>query len=365
MPGTVRTWARSIAVGLALQCAACGGDKPAPPPVDPLLGAWCQQSQSASADGPRVLAGSKWELRADGTYSYAFKWNRWDERWSRSGDALSFGKLGAHQIVQLRQDAMILSQGALHRYFGRDCGPEYAKADLVHQLVGAAESAAPNKVEQLLKAGASIDGIDTFGVLEQTALIAAVRAHDLPMVKLLLGRGARHDIETKAGVTAMNAAELAGYLDIVEELLKAGARPSTRPPAPRALTAEELESARVQKLLDLDPGALIEDHGPPKPPAPITVPGFPVGGPAPAPAAAAAPAESAEAAKPAPAPAPQPKPKPEDKELDAMKKQLCSSRPPTLDAPPSAELAEMLKAIGMTAEEYSAQQKAIYEQTCK
>lgn len=362
MACTVRKVARAAIGAALLLLSACEKSEPVAAPVDPLLGAWCLQGEAPSAGGKRTLGGSKWELRADGTYGYAFKWHRWDEPWSRNGNTLSLGKLGAHQVVELTASSMILSQGNVHKYFGRDCGPEYAKAERVHQLVDAAENAAQPKVEELLGQGADIDGIDLLGVLEQTALIAAVRANDLPMVKLLLGRGARHDVETRQGVTAMNAAELAGYRDIVEELLRAGAKPSSKPPVPPPPTPEEIENARVAKLLDLHPGALINrDAPPPQPAAPQPQP-LPVVAAAPsAPAAPAAPAQ----------PAPQPAPKPEEqkteqeKELDALKKELCAKRPANLDAPLTAEMTEMLKSIGMSPDEYIAQQKTIYDQTCK
>jgi hypothetical protein len=343
-----------IVGGVALIATACGSDEPKPPPVDHLLGAWCMQSEVASASGPRVLGGSKWNVRSDGTYSYAYKWHRWDESWSRKGNALDLGKLGVHQIVKLDAGALELSQGDVHKYFGRDCGPEYAKAELVHELVEAAANGQPDEVAAALDRGANIDGIDTLGVLEQTALIAAVRARDVPIVKLLLERGARHDVETSEGITAMNVAEIAGYLDIVELLLKAGARPSKRMPPPRKPTAEELENARIRQLLDLQPGSLINrDAAPPATPPALA-------------AAAAPPLSPGAPAAPAPAPAAKKEePKPEDKELDALKKELCSKRPANLDAPLGEEMIEMLKSIGMSPAEYVAQQKAIYDQACK
>jgi hypothetical protein len=87
------------------------------------------------------------------------------------------------------------------------------------------------------------------------------------------------------------------------------------------------------------------------------------------PAAGGAPSPEA-----APEPAPPPKggkpskkeePKPEEKELDALKKELCGKRPANLDAPLGEEMIEMLKSIGMSPSEYIAQQKAIYDQACK
>jgi hypothetical protein len=350
-----------IVVAAALVATACGSDKPPAPPVDHLLGRWCMQSEAASADGPRVLGGSKWEMRSDGTYGYAFKWHLWDESWSRNGSALNLGKLGVHHIVKLDAATMELRQGKAHKYFGRDCGPNYAKAELVHALVDAAAEAQPEKVEEVLGRGANIDGIDLLGVLEQTALIAAVRAHDVPMVKLLLERGARHDIATSEGITAMNAAELAGYLDIVELLLKAGARPSTRMAPPRKPTAAELEEVRVRKLLDLQPGALINQDAPP----PVRPPALAAAGGAPPPAAEPEPGAQPEPAPKAGKPGKKEEPKPEDKEIDALKKELCAKRPANLNAPLSEDMIEMLKSIGVSPGEYIAQQKAIYDQACK
>jgi hypothetical protein len=344
---------------IALGACACSEPKAAETAaVDPLLGSWCMQAEAPSATAKRVLGGSKWELRADGTYGYAFKWHRWDEPWTRSGSTLNLGKLGAHQIVELSASKLVLSQGAAHKYFGRDCGEDYAKAELLRQLVDAAENAASTKVEELLGRGADLNGIDTLGVFEQTALIAAVRAHDLAMVTLLLGRAARYDIETSQGVTAMTAAELAGYDDIIDALLKAGAQRSSKPPAPPPPTAEEIENARIQKLLDLQPGALTESDAPSDAAQPAAaLPALPV-------VAAPAAAQAAPAALPA-APKPEP-PKPEaNKELDAAKKELCAKRPANLDAPPSAELTEMLQSLGMSPGEYIAQQKAIYDQACQ
>lgn len=364
-----------IVAGVSLIAAACGSGKPEAPPVDHLLGAWCMQSEAASPGGPRVLGGSKWDMRSDGTYGYAYKWHLWDESWSRNGSALNLGKLGVHQIVKLDAGAMELTQGKVHKYFGRDCGPEYAKAELVHALVDAVAEAQSAKVEELLGRGANIDGIDKLGVLEQTPLIAAVRAHDVPMVTLLLARGARHDIATSEGITAMNAAEIAGHHDIVEPLLKAGARPSTRMAPPRKPTAAELEEVRIRKLLDLRPGALINHDAPPpapptalaaaEPPSPAAAPPPAAGGPLPA--GGAAPEREGQAAPPPKAGRAQRKeePKPEEKELDALKKELCGKRPANLDAPLSAEMTEMLKSIGMSPSEYVAQQKAIYDQACK
>jgi hypothetical protein len=356
MAGTLRKAAWNIAWVVVLGACGCGKSEPPAPAVDPLLGAWCMQAEAASATGKRALGGSKWELRADGTYSYAFKWHRWDEPWTRSGSTLNLGKQGAHQIVELTPATLVLSQGEQHKFFGRDCGEEYAKAELVHQLVDAAENAASAKVEELLGRNADLNGIDTLGVFEQTALIAAVRANDLAMVKLLLARGARHDIETSQGVTAMTAAELAGYDDIIAELLKAGARRSSKPPVPPPPTAEEIENARVQRLLDLYPGALTQ-KGAARPAQPAAVlpvlPGAPALAPAATPTAAAAPAA-----------APKPEAPEPDKDLEAAKKELCKQRPANLDAPLSAEMLEMLKSIGMSPADYVAQQKAIYDQAC-
>jgi hypothetical protein len=263
-----------------------------------------------------------------------------------------------HQIVKLDATSMELSQGEVHKYFGRDCGPEYAKAELVHLLTEAAANAEQAKVIELLDRGAHVDGLDKLGVVEQTPLIAAVRAHDVPMVKLLLERGARHDIVTSEGITAMNAAEISGYHDIATLLLKAGARPSARLPPPRKPTAQELEDARVRKLLDLQPGALINRDALP---APATAPAAP-----PLPAAAPSPIEPAQLQ---PEPAPTKKkdePKAEqEREVEALKKELCAKRPANLDGPLSDEMIEMLKGIGMSPSDYIAQQRAIYDEACK
>lgn len=354
-----------IVGSLALLAAACEAAKPQAPAVDHLLGAWCMQSEAASPSGPRVLGGAKWDVRSDGTYGYAYKWHRWDEPWRRSGSTLNLGKLGVHQIVKLDATAMELSQGETHKYFGRDCGPEYAKAELVHALTEAATNDEQADVIELLGRGAHIDGIDKLGVVEQTPLIAAVRARNVPMVKLLLERGARHDIVTIEGITAMSAAEISGYHDIVELLLKAGARPSVRLPPPRKPTAQELEDARVRKLLDLQPGALINRDALPPPAHAPAAPALP-GAAQPPPITTAGAAHGA-----APEPARQPEPAPTKKkgepenEVEALKKELCAKHPANPDAPLSAEMIEMLKGIGMSPSEYVAQQKAIYDQACK
>lgn len=87
-----------------------------------------------------------------------------------------------------------------------------------------------------------------------TLLIAAARRGKIPVVELLLGRGASCDLQNNKGATALMAAAQHGHLGTVQLLLGAGARVDMLCDA--GFTAAQLAEGRRQTAV----AALLKQH---------------------------------------------------------------------------------------------------------
>ena len=318
----------------------------------PLLGEWCMQSQALSLTDKKIPDGSKWEFAADGTYEYAHKWHRQSGTWEKKGDTLSISNVGDHAIVELDAQKMVLKRGS-YQFFGRDCGPEYAKAQLVQQLVQAASEGSVDRVEQTLNAGADVNGVDHLTVIVQSPLAAAVRDGHLSVVELLLRRGADPNLDEWQDAP-IAIAERLGHAHIAAALVRAGARPTVRA-APdeddeAAATGQAQPAEPVRNLAEaardpskLDPNALsVASAVPPTTARPSTY-------------EAAADdewkpdEEVPAAADPSPGRAPP---------------EACAYRKESMRKAQSGEMDAQLSAMRTTREEFVARQQELYDQEC-
>jgi hypothetical protein len=270
-------------------------------------------------------------------------------------------RVGAHEVVSWSPDKMVLKR-SVYQFFGRDCGPDYAKAQLVEQLVAAAADGAEAKVDALLKAGADIDGTDYLGLVEQTALIAATRDNRVALVELLLRRGARPDVETHALETAMTTAERLGRSAIVAALIKAGARPHYRVLPSHAYASEntpaDVKAKRAMgatlaaALSGMDPGALSAPASPTNAPAEQAKN-----------AASTQQPTSAGAATPTTGAAAPPQASP-PLDLAALKQAVCAGRKESIEKVANGELDEVISVLGVSRKEYAEKQQALYDAEC-
>jgi hypothetical protein len=327
------TIARAWATALAISCLGAGchpkqdpGGAPAPA-VDkaaaksPLLGDWCMQSQALSPTGERTADGSKWTFNDDGTYDYMHKWHRQHGTWKLDAKSLEISEVGAHEVIELGADRMVLKRG-VYQFFGRDCGPEYAKAQQVSELVTAAGDGALDKVTEKLNAGADINGEDQLGILPQTALMAATRDRHAPVVELLLQRGARVDRVSGAGDTAMMIAERLGHQDIIALLERFGARPTPReikqdpePERQRAASADEPAQRTTQSSTTVQSSAINKQK------VPTTV--------------------------------------------EEMRLGICDERKKSIQKALAGELDSTVNMLGVTREEYAARQQELWNAECR
>jgi hypothetical protein len=325
-----------------------------------LLGDWCMQAQSVSATGERIPDGSKWSFHEDGSYDYARKWSHSSGTWTRGATTLEMSNIGAHEVVSWSPDKMVLKR-SVYQFFGRDCGPEYAKAQLVEQLVAAAADGAEAKVDALLKAGADINGIDYLGIVEQTALIAAARDNRIGLVELLLRRGARPDVETHALETAMTTAERLGRSEIMAALIKAGARPHFRVLPSNAHAGENTPADGKAKggtlaaaLTGMDPGALSM-------PASATTPTAEL----PKNASSTKQQGAAAPATPSTSPAAPSQGSSPPLDLATLKQAMCEGRKESIEKVARGELDEVISALGVSRKEYTEKQQALYDTECR
>jgi hypothetical protein len=247
--------------------------------VDPrLLGSWCLHRRETH--GTSKAAGSQWELNPDFTFSHGHPPGIESGTWSHSRRArtLELSGLGWHRIRELTESSLVLEdalQQALH--FERECSREYKSQLRVRALVAAAESEPLDTICEALERGVDLNAIDTLSADPQTALMAAARGGRREVVELLLKRGARHETEA-GGETAMSLAEKNGHDQVIAALARAGAAsdhpaaremtqgaPSAPPPRPapgraldgvhellgRALEASDDESrARIERAIE-------------------------------------------------------------------------------------------------------------------
>lgn len=123
---------------------------------------------------------------------------------------------------------------------------QYSKNQTIHeQLYDAVSNNQPEKVRELLKAGADPD--------RSTALLTAVSQRNVEMIKLLLSAGANPDPEPFHGSTPLSVAVWNNDLELAALLLEAGARPY-RTVHPEIWIAVENGNADMVRLL-LDYGA--------------------------------------------------------------------------------------------------------------
>lgn len=99
--------------------------------------------------------------------------------------------------------------------------------DLDSQLVLAARKGDVEKVFELIKAGAQVNGREASDTGE-TPILAAATAGRLRVVEILIERGANVNLASKAGATPLRTAAYAGYSDVVRLLLRAGAKPNAK-----------------------------------------------------------------------------------------------------------------------------------------
>jgi hypothetical protein len=94
----------------------------------------------------------------------------------------------------------------------------------LHDLARAAEAGDARLVEELLAAGAAVNGADADGM---TALMFAAASGRMEILSLLLARGADINVARKDGVTALGLAAFFGHHQIVRELVARGADVAT------------------------------------------------------------------------------------------------------------------------------------------
>ncbi|CAG5928555.1 cyclin-dependent kinase 4 inhibitor B [Menidia menidia] len=96
---------------------------------------------------------------------------------------------------------------------------------LQEQLTSAAARGEAAGVEELLRAGAQVNGVNRFG---RTALQVMMMGSS-PVARLLLAHGADPNVaDGRTGASPLHDAARAGFLDTVRLLVEAGADPEAR-----------------------------------------------------------------------------------------------------------------------------------------
>lgn len=98
-------------------------------------------------------------------------------------------------------------------------------SDGVTPLIRACQVAAADFVEELIKAGADLQSLDSYG---NDALWAACYSEDLTSIELMVKAGADLNRQNSIGATALIYAASAGKPAVVAQLLSAGADPSLK-----------------------------------------------------------------------------------------------------------------------------------------
>ena len=183
------------------------------------------------------------EFHSEGTYTYALTLAVVDEltevvrlllEAGADPDAPDSGGLTALDYARTADDPEIL-----------DWVQRYSKNQTIHeQLYYAVSNNQPEKVRDLLKAGADPD--------RSTALLSAVSQRNIEMIHLL-NAGANPDPEPFHGSTPLSIAVWNNDLELAALLLQAGARPN-RTVHPEIWVAVENGNAGMVRLL-LDYGA--------------------------------------------------------------------------------------------------------------
>lgn len=178
-----------------VQAAAVGAATPPAPSQpsaqqDQLLGKWCLRSLTATSVKTTSLDGSTWEFKHDGSYQYQGEIAQ-SGTWTLEPGKLTLTHVGAHELVELSAERMVLRRMSVDHDFHRDCGSEIARGRLAEKLRKTAAKGDWMMVQALLDDGADINLADPFDGKQRTALMTAAERGHAEVVKELLKRGAK------------------------------------------------------------------------------------------------------------------------------------------------------------------------------